>query len=176
MPNYRRIWIPGGAYFFTVAVAERGTSLLTDHIDKLRRAFQTVRQARPFEMTAVVVLPDHLHCLWVLPSGDSDYALRWAGIKAAFSASLPAGESVRRSRRRKRERGLWQRRYWEHLLRDEHDLAAHVDYIHYNPVKHGLVECVSQWPYSSFHRYVRDGRLPVNWGGCVRSGEIWSGE
>ena len=176
MPNYRRIWIPGGSYFFTVAVAERGTSLLTDHIGNLRQAFRTVRQARPFEITAMAVLPDHLHCIWTLPTGDSDYALRWAGIKAAFSASLPADRNLRDSLRRKRERGLWQRRYWEHVLRDERDLAAHVDYIHYNPVKHGLVECAAQWPYSSFHRYLRDGRLPAGCGDGAGSGEIWSGE
>ena len=172
MPNYRRLWIPGGSYFFTVALAERGSSLLVDQVDKLRRSFQRVRRQRPFAMSGVVILPDHLHCIWTLPAGDSDYAVRWAGIKAAFSAELSFDDSLRESLRRKRERGVWQRRYWEHALRNESDHTAHVDYIHYNPVKHRCVERVTDWPHSSFHRYVRSGDLPADWGGRLSPGRI----
>ncbi len=113
----------------------------------------------------MVVLPDHFHAVWALPEGDADYAIRMALIKAAFSRNLPKVERIRESRERKRERGIWQRRYWEHQIRDEADLQAHVDYIHYNPVKHGHAERVVDWPYSSFHRYVRLGWLPEGWAG-----------
>lgn len=155
--------VSGGTYFFTVAIAERSTSLLVDRIDDLRDAFRAARMARPFAINAIVVLPDHLHCLWTLPSGDADYPVRWAHIKTEFSRRIPSGERRRASRIMKRERGLWQRRYWEHHVRDDDDFRSRVNYIHFNPVKHGLVSTVADWPYSSFHRYVRDGRLPANW-------------
>ncbi|MEO8673577.1 MAG: transposase [Tahibacter sp.] len=164
MPDYRRAKVPGGCYFFTVALAERGGSLLVDRIDALRLAFQSVRDRHAFSMPAVVVLPDHLHRLWTLPPGDANYAMRWASIKAHFSRDLPAIERVRVSGRRKRERGVRQPRYWEHLIRDDIDVAAHVDYIHFNPVKHSLVERASDWPHSSSHRYVQPGQLSGEWG------------
>lgn len=163
MPNYRRAWVPGGTYFFTVNLLERDRRLLVDHVDSLRNAFRIARAARDFQIIAIVVLPDHLHCVWRLPAGDADNATRWRHIKTSFARSLPRDE--RRSARRvaKRERGIWQRRYWEHLVRDERDLMTHVDYIHYNPVKHGYATRVREWPYSSFHRFVRAGLLPMDW-------------
>jgi putative transposase len=164
MPNYRRAWVPGGTYFFTVNLLERDRALLVEHVAALRMAFRQVRLARPFDIVAAVVLPDHLHCIWQLPAQDADNATRWRRIKSIFSRSLPCDE--RRSARRvaKQERGIWQRRFWERLLRDEHDLRTHVDYIHFNPVKHGLVPRVSDWPYSTFHRYVRADMLTAEWG------------
>ena len=148
-------------------LAERRATLLVDHITALRRAFRDERRINPFVIDAMVVLPDHLHCLWTLPPEDSDFSGRWRRIKAAFSSSQPRTERVSASRRSKGERGIWQRRYWEHLIRDERDLAAHVDYIHFNPVKHGYVDRVADWPYSSFHRYVRLGLLAADWGVAV---------
>lgn len=165
MTNYRRHRLKGGSYFFTVATANRGTDLLTARISQLRAAFRAVMAAHPFYLDAIVVLPDHLHCVWSLPGGDEDFPLRWRQIKAAFSRQIAQGEARSESRMKKGERGLWQRRYWEHALRDEADYWQHVDYIHFNPVKHGYVQCVANWPHSSFHRFVQDGVYPVNWGG-----------
>ena len=165
MPNYRRVWVPGGTYFFTVNLLERRHRLLVDRIDDLRSAFQAAHSARRFEVLAIVVLPDHLHCLWRLPQGDLDNANRWAQIKAGFSRRLPANERRSAQRVARRERGIWQRRYWEHLIRDENDLRRHVEYIHFNPVKHGHAVRPSEWPYSSFHRWVERGEYPVDWGG-----------
>lgn len=164
MPDYRRVWVPGGTYFFTVNLLERERTLLVDHLDALRAALRLTRAARPFAVIAMVVLPDHLHGVWQLPEGDADNATRWRQIKALFSRALPAGERRSAPRVRKRERGVWQRRYWEHLVRDERDLRQHVDYVHFNPVKHGLVARVGDWPHSSFHRFVRDRLLPPDWG------------
>lgn len=137
---------------------------MIERIDELRATFVSVRAERPFEIDAIVVLPDHLHCIWTLPPGDADYALRWREIKSRFSRRIPAGECRTAGRIAKRERGLWQRRYWEHTLRDERDVARHIDYIHYNPIKHGHVSCAADWPYSSFHRFVQRGAYPLNWG------------
>ncbi|MGH8274956.1 MAG: REP-associated tyrosine transposase [Terriglobia bacterium] len=167
MTEYRRAMVAGATYFFTVNCAERhDKSLLTDHIDRLRQAFQKAKNYHPFEIDAIVILPDHLHCVWTLPAGDVDYKTRWALIKAGFSRSLPSGEKRSASRVKRGERGIWQRRYWEHLIRDEPDYARHVDYIHWNPVKHGWVSRVQDWPYSSFHAYVRRGVVPVDWAGA----------
>ncbi|WP_046156319.1 REP-associated tyrosine transposase [Chromobacterium vaccinii] len=163
--RYRRSMAEGGIWFFTVNLADRRQGYLTRHIDVLRQVVRQVRDRHPFEIVAMVVLPDHFHAVWALPEGDADYAIRMALIKAAFSRNLPKVERIRESRERKRERGIWQRRYWEHQIRDEADLQAHVDYIHYNPVKHGHAERVVDWPYSSFHRYVRLGWLPEGWAG-----------
>jgi putative transposase len=165
MTNYRRATVRGGTYFFTVTLADRRGALLTDRVDCLRAAFRYVRTRHPFSIEAVVILPDHLHALWRLPQGDADYQLRWRLIKSVFSRALPGGEARTTSRVAKGERGIWQRRYWEHLIRDETDFARHVNYIHFNPVKHGHVAQVADWPFSSFHRYVRSGLLPENWGG-----------
>lgn len=145
MPNYRRHRVPGGTYFFTVNLLER--------------------RNRPFYVDAWVVLPDHMHCIWTLPEGDADYASRWKAIKTAFSKSIPKSEFRSPVRVANDERGIWQRRYWEHTVRDARDYAAHMDYVHVNPVKHGLVSCVADWPFSSFHRLVKDGVYPVDWAG-----------
>ena len=164
MRRYIRARQPGATWFFTVNLAERhGNRLLTDRITELRQAFRETHRDHPFETDAIVVLPDHLHAVWTLPGGDTDFSLRWSLIKARFSRSIETGERVSLSRQRRRERGLWQRRFWEHCIRDEDDLAAHIDYIHANPVKHGYAARAIDWRWSSFHRYVRDGRLPSDW-------------
>jgi putative transposase len=167
MTGYRRNVVPGGSFFFTVNLAERRLSVLTEHIDLLRGAFRDIRRRHPFTIDAVVVLPDYLHAIWTLPDGDADYAMRWRLIKSAFSRALPSGERISASRAARAERGIWQRRYWEHTLRDDRDFTLHMDYIHFNPVKHGLVGQVQDWPYCSFHRLVRLGVYPVEWGGII---------
>src|SRR5712691_4528445 len=167
MTSYRRNFVPGGSYFFTVNLAERHLRLLTDHADCLRGAFRYARGRHPFTVEAIVILPDHLHTIWTLPDGDADFAVRLQLIKASFSRALPLGEMISRSRASRGERGIWQRRYWEHTLRDEGDFARHVDYISFNPVKHGHVTRARDWPYSSFHRMVRLGIYPEDWGGDV---------
>lgn len=141
--EFRRARIPGGTYFFTVVAAER-RPLLIDNASRLREAFRSVKHRYPFHIEAIVVLPDHLHAIWRLPDGDADYPLRWSLIKRHFSIGLPAGWRTA-SRRSKREKGIWQRRYWEHCIRDENDLHRHLDYIHYNPAKHGFVNRVADW-------------------------------
>ena len=156
MTNYRRSFVPGGSCFFTVNLADRSSRLLTDHTDLLRTAFRYAHVRHAF-IDAIVILPDHLHAIWSLPEGDADFATRWRHVKATFSRALPTCERISECRLRKGERGIWQRRYWEHTLRDERDFSRHVDYIHFNPVKHGLVTRVEDWPYSSFHQMVRLG-------------------
>lgn len=174
MTSYRRNSVPGGTYFYTVNLADRRTRLLTDNIDLLRAAFREVRARHPFTVEAMVVLPDHLHAIWTLPEGDADFAMRWRLIKAAFSRSLPSGEPVSRSRAGKNERGIWQRRYWEHTLRDDQDFARHVDYIHHNPVKHGHVDRPEEWSYSSIHRMARrDIRLTDGSSGFAVDGDAF---
>ena len=176
MTNYRRNFLGGGSYFFTVNLAERSSQLLTDHIGLLRAAFRYTRARHPFSIEAIVVLPDHLHTIWTLPSVDADYPLRWRLIKTNFSRGLALGERRTKSRAEKGERGIWQRRYWEHTLRDERDYGRHVDYIHINPLKHGHVRCVKDWPHSSFHRYVRWGIYPIDWAGGGRIDDDRFGE
>jgi putative transposase len=176
MTTYRRNFVPGGSYFFTVNLAERHLRLLTENISELRAAFRYLRARHSFTIDAIAVLPDHLHAIWTLPEGDSDFALRWRLIKSAFSRALPAGEGISQSRAAKGERGIWQRRYWEHTLRDEGDFARHVDYIHFNPVKHGHVSQVRDWPYSSVHRMVRLGIYPEDWAGNANDGGALFGE
>ena len=161
--DYRRIRQEGGTYFFTVNLAERSGTLLVDRIDDLRNAVRVVKQRHPFDIVAWIVLPDHMHAVWTLPEGDGDCATRWMLIKAGFSRSIPKGELIRATRRRKGERGIWQRRFWEHLITDEDDLLRHVDYVHINPVKHGYVMRAADWPYSSIHRYIRRGEMPGDW-------------
>ena len=161
LPTHLR---PGATWFFTVNLAERRSRLLVDRIDTLRQSLRYVQGRHPFRIDAMVVLPDHLHAIWTLPPGDSDYPLRWRLLKTWFSRHIPHGERRRPSRVEKGERGIWQRRYWERLIRDEADLHSHIDYIHFNPVKHGHVLKAADWPYSTFHRYVRDGVLPADWG------------
>lgn len=166
MPNYRRLRHPGGIYFFTVNLLERHNSdLLVRHIEYLRVSVRKIQYRHPFNIHAWVVLPDHLHCVIELPYGDVDFSTRWRLIKANFSKSLPSVESLSHSRRVRGERGIWQRRFWEHLIRDEADYAAHIDYVHINPVKHGLVSRVRDWPYSTFHRDVKRGIYTQDWAG-----------
>ncbi len=167
MSRYRRAKIEGGAFFFTVALADRSSNLLVREIGRLRRAYKVAQDRLPFETIAICILPDHLHALWLLPEGDADFGSRWSIFKSGFSRGLPVAPSRSRSKIAKRERGIWQRRFWEHAIRDDADLERHVDYIHYNPVKHGLVSCVADWPHSSFHRYVERSILPADWGGDV---------
>lgn len=166
MPNYRRFRVPGGCFFFTVALAERrGNDLLTQEIDLLRHAVSRVRRTRPFAIDAWVVLPDHLHCIWTLPPGDDDNATRWRLIKSNFCKSFPRTERLSAVRQRRQERGIWQRRFWEHAILDEADFAAHMDYVHFNPVRHGYVRHVSGWPYSTFRACVHRGLYPSSWQG-----------
>jgi putative transposase len=152
MVTYRRNRQPGGTYFFTVTLMDRGSSMLTRHIPVLGNAMRDVRAHHPFETIAIVVLPDHLHAIWRLPEHDTEYSMRWRMIKSLFTRRVvAAGESI--PGRTKGERRLWARRFWEHTMRDEDDLQQHVDYIHGNPVKHGWSERIEEWPWSSFHRY-----------------------
>ncbi len=167
MPDYRRNRVPDGTYFFTVNLWDRDAHLLVDHIDLLRVTVRRVRDLRPFHIDAWVVLPDHLHALWTLPDGDANYRDRWQAIKMGFSKGIDTSEARSRSRALRGERGIWQRRYWEHTIRDDRDFAAHMDYVHFNPVKHGLVAAVADWPYSSFHRSTALGLYPRDWGGGI---------
>ena len=164
MTSYRRSHTPGATWFFTVNLAERrGNTRLVDHIDVLRDAFAHTKARHPFRIEAIVVLPDHLHCLWQLPTGDTDYATRWALIKGGFSRALPAGERISTSRRKRGERGIWQRRFWEHQIRDDRDFERHADYIHYNPVKHGHAPTAAAWLHSLFHAFVEKGIYARDW-------------
>jgi len=164
MVRYRRSFVPGGTYFFTVTLRDRRATLLVDHIAALRMAFARTRAERPFTTDAAVVLPEHLHAVITLPEGDADYPARWRRMKSLFSTAV-AGADASLQRDRRGGFAIWQRRYWEHTIRDADDFARHVDYIHFNPVRHGLVRTVRAWPHSTFHRFVRDGVLAEDWGG-----------
>jgi len=163
MPNYRRRFQPGGCWFFTVNLRDRRMSLLTDNIDLLREAIAQTKRRLPFRIDAFVVLPDHLHAIWTLPPDDADFSTRWRLIKTRFAKALPKNETDQ-MRLRRGERGIWQRRFWEHLVRDENDFARCLEYCAINPVKHRFVRRVVDWPYSSFHRDVRRGIFSENWG------------
>ena len=176
MTDYRRHLQAGGSFFFTVALTDRRSQLLIEHIDRLREAVRHTHARHPFHIDAWVVLPEHLHAIWTLPAGDHDYPLRWRLIKTAFSRALPTTEQRSLSRLIKSERGIWQRRYWEHCIRDDEDFRHHMDYVHFNPVKHGYVAQVADWPYSTFHREVRSGRYPLNWGGSAETADGFRGE
>ncbi len=158
-------------FFFTVNLAHRDSSLLVVEIERLRRAFEITRSRHPFHTLAYCVLPDHLHTVWRLPERDADFGLRWSVIKWAFSSGLPAAIARTASKISKREKGVWQRRFWEHQIRDDADLQCHVDYIHFNPVKHGHVAQVTDWPHSSFHTYVERGILGRDWAGVSGHGD-----
>ena len=162
--QYRRSNNAGATYFFTLTLTDRKSNLLTENIHHLRDVIRTVRQTHPFEIIAMVVLPDHLHAIWQLPEGDADFPMRWSLIKSGFSRAIPKHETIGQSRAQKRERGIWQRRYWEHLIRDDTDLENHVAYIHFNPVKHGYVSKASDWAHSSIHLYIKNGLCDVDWG------------
>jgi putative transposase len=165
MPDYRRARVPGATYFFTLNLRDRGSDLLVREIALLRDCVRATKSRYPFHIDAWVVLPEHMHCLWTLPEADADFALRWQVIKFAFARRLPRGEPLTASQARRGERGIWQRRYWEHLIRDEQDYQRHFDYIHVNPVKHRHVARVQDWPYSSFHRAVAMDVYPRDWCG-----------
>lgn len=150
--------------FFTVALAQRGEDLLVREVGRLRAAVRAVKAKRPFDILAWVVLPDHLHAVWRLPEEDRDFAVRWGAIKARFSMGLEAGP-LRASHLARREKGIWQRRYWEHHIRDEADLSAHIRYCWFNPIKHGLVKRATDWPHSSLHRDIRLGLAEPEWAG-----------
>lgn len=170
MPEYRRSWIKGGTYFFTLVTNHR-RKIFSDPIALkiLREAFQySSSKVGPFHIDAICILPDHIHCLWTLPEMDMDYATRWKLLKGYFSHQYRKQgiepDETTDSKIGKGEVGFWQRRYWEHTIRNEQDLNHHIDYIHYNPVKHGLVVSVKEWPWSSFHMYVQKGLYDENWG------------
>ncbi len=162
MVAYRRNFVAGASYFFTVTLRDRRADLLVRHVRELRIAYgETVRES-PFTTEAIVILPDHLHAIWTLPPGDSDYPGRWRAIKSGFVRRLArSGIAIDRSRRN--EARVWQRRYWEHTIRDTDDLHRHVEYIHYNPVRHGLVPRAADWPYSSIHRFIKRGEIAPDW-------------
>ena len=167
MPEYRRAKFKGSIFFFTVVLAERSSNLLVEQVDRLPKAYRIVKERRPFETVAICILPDHIHAVWALPEDNPDFATRWTLIKSGFSRGLDARPRSE-SKILKREKGIWQRRYWEHAIRDDADLERHVDYIHFNPVKHGHVTRVVDWPHSSFHLYVERGELVADWGGDIR--------
>ncbi|NEO10179.1 transposase [Moorena sp. SIO3I8] len=174
MSNYRRSYVPGGVFFLTI-VTYRRIPLFSDveNIIRLRKAMAKMRTEKPFDITAAVVLPDHLHFIWSLPPDDSNYSMRVSRLKVLFTRSLPGKRSlfgdISASRRKHRESNVWQRRFWEHTIRNDHDLHRHIDYIHYNPVKHGLVSCPHLWQYSSFHKWVERGKYRPDWGCCCGS-------
>ena len=165
--QYRRAFIPGGTYFFTVVTARRQKLFDNEEsIAVLHQAFQHVNNTRPFTIDAMVILPDHLHCIWTLPSSDPDYPTRWRLIKTRVSKHSTWHLNLRRARKHpgRPDPGVWQVRYWEHVVRNETDYRQHVDYIHYNPVKHGYVRRPWDWPHSSFRQYVQRGLYPQDWG------------
>jgi putative transposase len=163
MVHYRRCKINGGTYFFTVTLNNRASTLLTDYIDDLKSAIREVKSSWPFAINAMVVLPEHLHTIWQLPENDHDYATRWRLIKRNFTKSLIT-RGIHLDKNRHGLYKLWQRRFWEHIIRNEQDYINHVNYIHFNPVKHRYVISAKDWPYSTFHEYVRQGLLGEDWG------------
>jgi len=167
MSNYCRYRVAGGTYFFTINLLERRSDLLVHHIDALREAVRRTRRARPFRIDGWVVLPDHIHCVITLPDGDADFSNRIKAIKIRFVRAIPATGRRTRVRAARGERAIWQRRFWEHAIRSDADYARHMDYIHFNPVKHGHVASAQEWPYSTFHRLVKTGLYPADWGGAA---------
>ena len=169
MSRYKRNYEKGGTYFFTVVAYKRQKIFVGPSIDILRTCFKKVIQQVPFTIEAIVVLPDHLHGIWQLPDGDKDFSTRWKKIKNDFSIQYQQiigapEQKISESMKKKGERGIWQRRFWEHTIRDEKDFQLHCDYIHYNPVKHGYVQAPSEWPNSSFQRFVKAGLYDLAWG------------
>ncbi|VVS95272.1 REP-associated tyrosine transposase [Desulfoluna spongiiphila] len=169
MSDYRRAKEAGGTYFFTVATYRRQPILCAEDVrNALRDGINHARHNHPFTIDAWVLLPDHLHCIWTLPEGDADFSLRWAMIKRFVTKTCGAtrqrNEWMGESKKRRHESTIWQRRFWEHQIRDSHDLERHMDYLHYNPVKHNLVSRVSDWPWSTFHSYARQSIYPQDWG------------
>jgi putative transposase len=173
MSEYRRYFVPGGTYFFTLVTHAR-RPFLCDPLARhcLRTAIKEIQRNRPFELVAMVLLPDHLHAIWSLPARDQSYHVRWRRIKEVFTQGYLAGGGsegpISAGRRARGERGIWQRRYWEHTIRDEFDFERHFDYLHYNPVKHGYARSPAEWPHSSFHRWVRQNVYDPEWGSLSR--------
>ncbi len=162
MSHYRRAGFPGGYYFFTLVTYDRRGIFVEDVARAcLRHAWRTVQGRKPFEIVALCLLPEHLHCIWKLPEGDADFSSRWAAIKAIFTREYLRAGGITGTRNpshlRSNEAAVWQRRFWEHQIRDELDLGRHINYIHFNPVKHGLVTDPGDWPWSTYHRYLREG-------------------
>jgi putative transposase len=172
MPNYLRPSVPGATIFFTVATARRGGDLLCREIAHLREAVATTRAELPFDIAAWVVLPDHLHAIWTLPPGDDDFSTRWKMIKARFSKSVGFTLPRSASKVAKGEAGIWQRRFWDHHIRDQADFDTHMRYCWGNPVKHGLVERAVDWPYSSIHRDIARGMVEPEWSGIEPDGDF----
>jgi putative transposase len=181
MPNFRRNYQPGGTYFFTVVTYNR-LPILTNPISRsiLRSAWDDVRKRFPFSTLAVCLLPDHLHCIWTLPEDDWNYSMRWKEIKRLFTkAYLPSADTyevTNASRKKRGEASIWQRRFWEHTIQNDIDLQRHIDYIHFNPVKHSLVENVIDWPWSSYHRYIQRGICDPTWEQRASQAEVNPGE
>jgi putative transposase len=171
--QYRRDYTHGASYFFTLVTFNRKP--LFDQPEKvaiLRRVFSEEMARRPFFIDAIVIMPDHIHAIWTLPLNDADYSIRWRNIKRSFTLAIPQDQrpKVSDSRQRKQEQAIWQRRFWEHRIRDEQDFNRHVDYIHYNPVKHGKVPLPVDWKFSSIHRYIRHDIISSDWGsGAIAS-------
>ena len=164
MVDYRRNYIKGGTYFFTLTLASRQSQLLLKHIDLLRSAMKQVKNENSYKTKAIVVLPDHIHVIWELPDGDDNYSMRWRKIKRYFTIGLiKTGLPLLKNRHG--EYNVWQRRFWEHTVKNDRDFEVHVNYIHYNPVKHGYVKRVIDWPFSSFHGYVKRNILTKDWAG-----------
>ncbi|MDH4611757.1 transposase [Pseudomonas sp. BN102] len=176
MVGYRRSRVPGACYFLTLALQDRRRDLLVRYCGDLRQSIRKVMIRKPFRLPVIVVLPDHLHMLMELPQGDADFSSRVRMLKSGFVSLLRKQSDVDLRFNAKGEANIWQRRFWEHMIRDERDYAAHVDYIHFNPVKHGVVSSVRDWPLSSFHRFVRQGLLPADWAGGVEMEVASAGE
>jgi len=167
MSQYQRVFIPGGTFFFTVVTHRRKPIFNNeDNIQLLREAMRKVKLTRPFDIDAIVILPDHLHCIWQLPENDSDYSGRWREIKKSVSKHITHKKNSRN------ERDVWQRRFWEHVIRDDQDWRNHMDYIHYNPVKHGYVKSPIDWQWSSFKTAVSKGLYDEYWGSVEPSGIV----
>ncbi|MBN6709727.1 transposase [Haemophilus haemoglobinophilus] len=168
MSNYRRYFVQGGAYFVTVVLKDRTQNYLTDYIALFRQAYQKTIERYPFETIAICILPDHFHLIMQLPENDDNFSIRIAYLKTLFSRGLPKHcKQANKSQFKRRELGIWQRRFWDHVIRDERDLYNHMDYVYYNPVKHQYVNSVKDWEFSSFHRDVEKGIYPLDWGGEV---------
>jgi len=176
MSNCRRYRVAGGTYFFTINLLDRRSDLLVRYVDALREAVRRTRRERPFRIDGWVVLPDHMHCIVTLPDGDDDFSNRIKAIKIRFARTIPATERRTRARAARGERAIWQRRFWEHAIRNDGDYVRHMDYVHFNPVKHGHVTSARDWAFSTFHRLVKAGLYPADWGGGTGPEEIPAGE
>lgn len=169
MPNYRRAYIEGGTYFFTIVTHNRNKILcIEENRENLKVSIEEVCGKYPFFTDAWILLPDHIHCIWTLPQGDNNFSMRWQLIKRGFTMRYNKAKNetwaISESRKKRKEQAVWQRRFWEHLIRDEEDFERHCDYIHYNPVKHGYVMSPKDWQFSTFHSFVKKGIYDIGWG------------